>query len=127
MTFWRIVFAAAAFFNLAVGLPLLLAPQRVAAALVNTPPPDFMLAQICGVLISVFGVGYAMVARDPAGGRPIAWLGVIGKLPIPVILWFYVRADLVPVRTLLLSLGDLGFAVLFVLFLWRTAPASRDA
>lgn len=127
MTFWRIVFAAAAFFNLAVGLPLLLAPKLVAASLVNTPPPDFMLAQICGVLISVFGVGYAMVARDPAGGRPIAWLGVIGKLPIPVILWFYVKADLVPVRTLLLSLGDLGFAVLFVIFLWRTAPVSEEA
>lgn len=120
MTFWRVIFALAALFNLMVGLPLLLAPRPAVSALVYILPPDFMLAQILGVLISVFGVGYAMVARDPAGGRPIAWLGVIGKLPIPVILWFYVEADVVPVRTLLLSLGDLLFAVLFVVFLWRT-------
>jgi hypothetical protein len=127
MTFWRIVFALAAFFNLAVGVPLLLAPRTALASLVGGGPGDMVLAQILGVLISVFGVGYGMVARDPQGNRGIAWLGVIGKLPLPVILWFYVRADLVPVRTLLLSLGDLGFAVLFVLFLWRTAPAPEEA
>ena len=127
MTLWRVLFALAALFNLAVGVPLVLAPKMAVAGLVETPPPDFMLAQILGVLISVFGVGYAMVALDPPGNRSIAWLGVIGKLPIPVILWFYVRADLVPARTLLLSLGDLLFAVLFVLFLWRTAPPAAEA
>ena len=119
MRVWKIVFAVAALFNLAVGLPLLLAPAAFYAAL-GQPVSDVLNAQVAGALIAVFGIGYAMVARDPAANRGIVWMGVIGKTPLPLIYWLNVQAGTAPMSGFPLTLVDLAFAALFLTYLLRT-------
>jgi hypothetical protein len=67
----------------------------------------------------VFGVGYAIVARDPIGNRGILWIGAIGKLGAVVLAVLQYQQGLLPLNTLALGGGDLVFVLLFTLFLWR--------
>ena len=123
MMFWRAVFALAAVFNLAVGVSLAAAPDMAYAQSAQGPAADYFYARTAGLLIAVFGIGYAMVAIAPARNRSIVWLGLIGKACMPVLAWSYVQAGLVAITAFYLSLGDLAFVILFALFLWRTKPA----
>lgn len=120
MRFWKVVFALAAAFNFLVGLPLLLAPVAFYTALNQPVPTDLLSVQTSALLISVFGVGYAMVARDPPRNRAIVWLGLLGKAPLPLMVWLQVQAGKAAMSAFQLTLGDLLFAVLFVVFLVRT-------
>lgn len=113
---WRVVFAAAAFFNCAVGLPLLLAPAQ-GVALMGVPAQASMLfVQMSGALIVMFGVSYAWVAAD-LGLRPLVWLGAIGKLLAFSLLAIYWRQGEVPDTPFILGFGDLIFALVFLWFL----------
>jgi len=124
MRVWKLVFALAALFNFAVGLPLLLAPVAFYTLLGQPVPTDLLSVQTSALLISVFGVGYAMVARDPVANRPIVWLGLLGKAPLPVMVWLQVQAGKASMDAFTLTLGDLVFAVLFLAFLLRTRRAA---
>ena len=117
MRFWKLVFALAALFNLAVGLPMLLAPEAMLAGLGQPVPTDLLMTRLASALIVVFGVGYAMAARDPVANRPILWLGVLGKAPIPLLVWLGGGAAALASSAFILSLGDLAFAALFLVFL----------
>jgi hypothetical protein len=119
MSFWRGLFAFAALFNLAVGGALLAAPARIAEQLgVSGPGAPFAIV-MSGMLIAVFGIGYAIVARDPAGNRGIVWIGTIGKIGAATLGAMQYVAAIIPLSTFLLGMGDLVFAALFALFLWR--------
>eukprot|EP01035_Chromulina_nebulosa_P007058 gene7058-9512_t len=87
MRIWTVIFVVAALFNFAVGLPMLLAPEAMLAALGQPVPADLLMTRLASLLIVVLGIGYGMVARDPAANRPILWLGVLGKAPIPLLVW----------------------------------------
>lgn len=117
MRAWKVVFVVAALFNFAVGLPMLLAPQAMLTALGQPVPDDLLMTRLASLLIVVLGLGYGMVARDPAGNRPILWLGVLGKAPIPMLVWLSGGAAALSSSAFLLSLGDLAFAALFLVFL----------
>ncbi len=119
MNMWRVVFALAAFVNFAVGGVMTAAPGRVAAAIGGTA--DQASVQFAGWLIFVFGIGYAMVAREPARHRGIVWIGAIGKLGAVVLtLWrLLAQGGYVPAQVIALPLVDLVFVALFALFLWR--------
>jgi hypothetical protein len=119
MAFWRGLFAFAAFFNLAVGGVLMAAPARVGEQLGVTGPGGPFAIVMAGMLIAVFGVGYAMVSRNPAGNRGIVWIGLIGKLGAAALAAMQYVAAVIPLSTFLLGMGDLVFAALFALFLWR--------
>lgn len=117
--FWRGFFAFAAFYNLAVGGAMLAASERAAAALnISGAGGPFAMA-MAGLLIAVFGVGYAMVAAAPAKNRGIVWIGVIGKIGAAALAGVQFQAGAIPLSTFLLGMGDLVFVVLFALFLWR--------
>ena len=126
MRFWKLVFALAALFNLAVGLPLLLAPEALLPILGQAVPDDLLMVRLAALLITVLGIGYGMAARDPLANRPILWLGVLGKAPIPLLVWLSGGAAVLSSSTFMLSLGDLVFAALFLLYLMthRTRPAA---
>ena len=124
---WRAMFAVAAVFNFAVGLPFLLQPEIIFSAVGQPVPTDVMFVRLAGALIATFGLGYAMVSYDPYANRPIVWLGVIGKFPMPVILWFYLQAGLIPVSSFAVTLGDAVFVVLFGLFLLTTTREKAAA
>lgn len=117
MGFWKLVFAVAALFNWAVGLPMLLAPAALLGAIGQPVPDDLLITRLGALLIVVLGIGYAMVARDPVANRPILWLGVLGKAPIPLLVWLGGGAAVFVTPTFLLSLGDLAFATLFLAYL----------
>lgn len=117
MKFWTVIFVVAALFNFAVGLPMLLAPDVMLASLGQPIPDDLLMTRLASLLIVVLGIGYAMVARDPVANRPILWLGVIGKAPIPLLVWLSGGAAALSSSAFLLSLGDLAFATLFLLYL----------
>lgn len=117
MRIWTVIFVVAALFNFAVGLPMLLAPEAMLAGLGQPVPDDLLMTRLASLLIVVLGIGYAMVARDPVANRPILWLGVIGKAPIPLLVWLSGGAAALSSSAFLLSLGDLAFATLFLLYL----------
>lgn len=117
MRVWTVVFALAAVFNFAVGLPMLLAPETMLANLGQPVPDDLLMTWLASLLIVVLGIGYVMVARDPVANRPILWLGVIGKAPIPLLVWQSGGAAALSSSAFILSLGDLAFAALFLLYL----------
>ncbi|HRD47497.1 MAG TPA: hypothetical protein PLF78_13560 [Caulobacter sp.] len=120
MRVWTAIFALAALFNFAVGLPMLLAPEAMLAGVGQPIPEDLLTTRMASLLIVVLGIGYAMVARDPVANRPILWLGVIGKAPIPLLVWLSGGATALQSTAFLLSLGDLAFAALFLTYLLRS-------
>jgi hypothetical protein len=122
ITCWRIVFGLAAAYNIAVGAAILLMPASLASAPFTGSPQEALLIQSCGWLILVFGVGYAMVAMSPMMNRGIAALGVLGKSAMPVIAYPFYTAGQIPWSSYVLTLGDLGFVALFILFLLWSRP-----
>lgn len=119
MRVWTVVFILAAVFNFAVGLPMLIALEAMLASLGQAVPDDLLMTRLASLLIVVLGIGYAMVARDPVANRSILWLGVIGKAPIPLLVWQGGGAAVLSSPAFLLSLGDLAFAALFLIYLAR--------
>ncbi len=119
MNFWRGLFAIAASVNLAVGGAIAAGPTRAAEQLGVTGPGGPYAIFMVGMMIAVFGVGYAMVARNPAGNRGIVWIGMIGKIGAAALAAMQYVAAIIPLSTFLLGMGDLVFAALFALFLWR--------
>jgi hypothetical protein len=115
--FWKLVFWVAALFNFAVGLPMLVAPEALLADIGQPVPADLLMTRLAALLIVVLGIGYGMVARDPVANRPILWLGILGKAPIPLLVWLTGGAAALASSAFLLSLGDLAFATLFLAYL----------
>jgi hypothetical protein len=119
MKLWRSVFALAALFNLAVGGSMCAAPLLVAERLgVGGAGAPYAMAMV-GLLIAMFGIGYAMVAVNPPGNRGIVWIGMIGKAGAVLIGWLQYSAGALPLSSFSLAAGDVLFVVLFALFLWR--------
>jgi hypothetical protein len=117
--FWSKLFWAAAAFNGAVGLPLLLAPGAMMAALGVAVPADLTFHRTAGLLIVCFGVVYAMIARDLDRYRPLAALGVAGKLGVVAIFASAWSSGAIPASAAAVALGDLVFCALFGLFLLK--------
>lgn len=119
LTFWRGLFAFAAFYNLAVGGAMLAAPTRIAAQLGVSGTGAVYAMLMVGLMIAVFGVGYAIVSAAPGKNCGIVWMGAIGKIGAAVLAAVQFNAGVIPFNTFLLGMGDLVFVALFALFLWR--------
>jgi hypothetical protein len=116
---WRGIFAFAALYNFAVGGAMLAFPDRAAAGLgLSGAGAPFAIAMV-GMLIAVFGVGYAMVSHAPARNRGIVWIGLLGKIGAAALGASQYVAQVIPFSTFLLGMGDAVFVVMFAIFLWR--------
>lgn len=104
---WRGFFWLAAAYNFVIGLIMLSATPWASAEAIN------------GVLIFCFGIVYALVARDPLRFAPALLAGVVGKGMVVAMLgppnWFGGGDTSVGI----IVVGDLMFALGFVLFLSR--------
>lgn len=119
MTIWTALFSLAALVNLAVGIGMAVTPAEVAMQLgVGGPGGSYAIIMV-GMMIGVFGIGYAIVARDPPRNRGIVWIGIIGKLGAAGLAAAQYAQGLIPQSTFMLGMGDVVFAALFALFLWR--------
>jgi uncharacterized protein YjeT (DUF2065 family) len=121
MTGWRLFFWVAAAFNVVVGLSLLLAPEALLSAFGQAVPSELLYHRFTGLLVLCFGAVYAFVASDLMRYRPLVWLGVAGKLGVVALFTEAYLAQRVPFSAYAVSLGDLAFAALFVVFLFATA------
>lgn len=120
---WPALFGAAALYNFAAGLPSVLIPAVSAANLGLPPyaPEHIIIAQISGLLICTFGIGYAMVAMGSSGSRQIVILGLIGKLSLCVLVALrLVEGTTLPAPMLYATGGDLLFSAAFTLWLVKS-------
>lgn len=125
MTRWRLFFAFAAVWNLLAGLPGLIDPQGSLVRFgLSLPAAADPLIRMIGFIVATFGVGYALVARDPRANRGIVVVGVIGKLgTFAIFAESWARGG--GSGTLAaMGAGDLLFAIAFLIFLWKSGQAS---
>jgi peroxiredoxin/uncharacterized membrane protein HdeD (DUF308 family) len=79
-----VVLYAAALYNLAWGLFVILFPT-LPFRFVGMEPPNYpALVQCLGMIVGVYGVGYALAARDPVTLWPLIFVGLLGKILGPI-------------------------------------------
>jgi hypothetical protein len=78
------VLALAATYNLIWGAWVILRPLDL-FHLADAPPPLYpSIWQCVGMIVGVYGIGYAIAARDPYRHWPIVLVGLLGKLLGPI-------------------------------------------
>ncbi len=75
---------AAAIYNLAWGMAIIVAPHALFdfAGIARLNYPEIW--QCVGMIVGVYGVGYAIAARDPRRHWPIVLVGLLGKVLGPL-------------------------------------------
>jgi peroxiredoxin len=80
----RITLAAAALYNLVWGTWVVVAPEAIFRWVGITPPLYPQIWQCVGMIVAVFGVGYAIAALAPLRHWPIVVVGLLGKTLGPI-------------------------------------------
>ena len=81
----RLVLQAAAVYNIACGLWAIVSPMTLFRWCGFDPLPSYPeLWQCLGMVIGVYGVGYAIAASDPYRHWAIVFVGLLGKVFGPV-------------------------------------------
>jgi hypothetical protein len=126
---YRLTFAAAAAYNLAFGAWAALFPQSFFGRFALRPPLYPAIWACLGMVVGVYGLGYAYAARHLDRAAPFIAIGLLGKLLGPVGWAMTVAAGEWPVRTVTLILfNDVVWWLPFSLFLLegrRAAAAIR--
>src|SRR5260370_36438846 len=107
---------ASAVFNLG-GALLFAFPDSLGQVVgLPTPVPRIYTA-LLAAFVTLFGVAYAWLARQPIIDRPLVAFSALGKAGVfAVILVFWILGDLRG-RSALAAIGDLVFAAIFVWWL----------
>jgi len=120
----RPLFAAAAIFNILVGLGILFAYDLVGPWL-GFPPQPAVWIHIIALVVLVFGYAYWRVARDPARFREYVVLGILGKLSFVVAIYAHFFNGTATTALAVLVTADLLFAALFAAYLKKTPADAR--
>ena len=102
---WSWLLWAAAGYNWLVALPAL----ALGAGTVSD--------RVVALLVSCFGLVYAIAARDPARFAPMLWAGVAGKIGVVALLLPEVQADRAAPGTGWVLAGDALFTAVFIALL----------
>lgn len=127
---WAAMFVAAALFNFAIGIPLMLARQwAFALAFTSGDAANAGIAPDLwadfGYCVALIGAGYLIIARDVTRNRGIVWLGIFAKLfDVVVLSWRTVIGMTRPIVLLPASI-DTVFVALFVWFLIAVPRSER--
>ena len=114
------LFACSALFNLSMAAMLIFKPDLMLARLEIRDPAARLLAQSFASSVTAWGIGYALIAYDPAQFRNFAWLGVLSKTIFFLIYLAALMKGRLKFAAFVPALIDLILAALFVEFLWRT-------
>lgn len=125
---------AAATYNVAWGLAVGLFPVHTMRWIgVATESRDLWpsLWACIGMIVGVYGVGYAIAARDPIRHWPIVLVGLLGKILGPIgFLGAALRGDLPWTMGFTILTNDLAWWIPFAAILWHAArsasPSPRD-
>jgi peroxiredoxin len=123
----RRVLLAAAFCNLAWGAWTILFPQAMFRLAGMAAPNYPQLWQCIGMIVGVYGVGYAIAAFDPVRHWPIVLVGLLGKVLGPLGMIAALARSEVPWNFALTCVtNDLIWWLPFALVLRRAAAACRE-
>ena len=116
----RWLFGAAAVCNWIVGLGLILLRPMLEGPIGLEPlnGVGLMFSNLTGLLITIMGWVYALVAFDPARYRPLILVGAVGKLLAVVCVIIPRLGGEIPVALPSLIMGDAIYAALFLHYLW---------
>jgi hypothetical protein len=118
VTRYRVVFALAAGYNVALGLWAVFVPLGFFDLLQLDPPRHPAIWQTLGMVLGLYGLLYAYAARYPYRAVPIVVVGLIGKTLGPIGWVITVQQGGLPARTFpLILFDDLVWWVPFGLFL----------
>jgi peroxiredoxin len=113
---------AAAVYNLLWGAYAILLPGHYFSWVGIEPPRYLELWQCIGMIVGVYGVGYAIAARDPLRHWPIVLVGLLGKIFGPLgFLWALLQGSLPWSFALTLLSNDLIWWIPFAMILWQAA------
>lgn len=123
----KITLIAAAVYNIAWGAFIVLFPLELFRWL-NMPLPNYpQLWQCIGMIVGVYGIGYAIAASDPFRHWPIVLVGLLGKIFGPLgFLVAAARGELSPAFGVTLLTNDLIWWLPFGLVLHRVYQAFLD-
>jgi hypothetical protein len=126
--FHRIVFLLASFYNPLWGVYAAVDPQWL-FRFAGLPPLNHPSIFACvGMVVGVYGILYAEVARVPERGFLIAAVGLLGKLLGPIGLGVLIARGQWPARSIVLCLtNDLVWWIPFALYLRDSWPSYREA
>lgn len=118
-SFYRLMFLGGAVWNLLGGVLVVILTRWIFDIADLQPPSPSAYYYSWIALFMTFGIGYLMVARDPASQKSLVLLGIIGKLAFAfVFIYSYiVHVAQIPGLFLIPVIGDLVFVVLFAMFL----------
>ena len=125
-TLHRAVFSLAALYNLLWGLYAAVDPQWLFRFSGLPPMNQPALFACLGMVIGVYGLLYAEVARRPEHGFALAAVGLLGKVLGPVgLAGLILRGEWPPATLVLCLTNDFIWWVPFTLYLWDAWPAWR--
>jgi len=122
---------AAAVYNLVWGAAMVIAPVQTLALLGVWSANNELWPQLwacIGMIVGVYGIGYAIASRDPARHWPIVLVGLIGKVLGPIgFVDAAVRGDLPWSMGVTILTNDLLWWIPFSMILWHAAKVAQPA
>jgi len=117
---------AAAIYNLAWGSFAIFLPTK-AFEWARMPLPNYpSLWQCIGMIVGVYGIGYAIAAYDPVRHWPIVLVGLLGKVFGPIgFVWAACQGELPWIAGLVNVTNDLIWWIPFALVLWHAGKSAR--
>lgn len=121
------ILLAAAVYNIAWGTFAILSPLTLFRWCGFDPLPNYPeLWQCIGMIVGVYGVGYAIAGRDPFRHWPIVLVGLLGKIFGPIGFIGAVTSGRFPLTMgWTIVTNDLIWWIPFGLILWSTFQSSR--
>lgn len=117
----------AAVYNIAWGIFAVFFP-RLPFEWVGMPIPNYLsLWQCIGMIVGVYGVGYAIAAYDPVRHWPIVLVGLLGKIFGPIgFLYTAANGELPWISGLTILTNDVSWWIPFALILRHAFRANTD-
>lgn len=125
----RTLLIMAAVYNIAWGLFVVICPSLPFRWAGMELPNYLSLWQCIGMIVGVYGVGYAIAASDPVRHWPIVLVGLLGKVCGPIgFVWSASRGELPWIAGLTILTNDLIWWIpfgLILLFVTRQSLNNR--
>jgi len=112
----------AAIWNILGSLPAIIAPginMRLFYGVRTNDSYTLALNRGFWIAVLVVGIGYLIVAYDPAKRIGIIWLGIVGKIVVAASWFYYFIIDRATETAVFVALGDSIFTLCFVYYICR--------
>ncbi len=120
------VLYAAGIYNIVWGAVVVVFPLAFFRWADAVPPNYPQIWQCLGMVVGVYGIGYALAARDPFRHWPIVLVGFLGKLFGPIGFLQTASSGAWPWRMGWINItNDLIWLVPFALILWRAYQSAH--